>query len=174
MTERLDFVQEGFANHPEWQEVRSVADEIVAYLKQPRTRARIKMVDVPGASSSTIQAVILDRAESLGFRNEAKGLFKSYPNNGLRPDYYRRVGDSGILLEVERGKTNINNMDFLDFWKCHICEHAHYLFLMVPVSLVQNSSGKSSKPFEATAKHLSSFFQPSNYTNVRGLVLIGY
>ena len=174
MTERLDFVQVGFANHPEWLEVKSVADEIVAYLEKPRIRERIRTVDVPGASSSAIQSVILERAESLGFRNEAKGLFKSYPNNGLRPDYFRKVGDSGILLEVERGKTNINNMDFLDFWKCHICEHAHYLFLMVPLNLVQNSSGRSSKPFETTVKHMSSFFSPSNYTNVRGLVLIGY
>ena len=52
-----------------------------------------------------------------------------------------RVGSSGILLEVERGKTTINNMDFLDFWKCHLCEHAHYLFLLVPQELRQRLAG---------------------------------
>ena len=45
------------------------------------------------------------------------------------------LADTGIILEVERGKTTINNMDLLDFWKCHICAHADYLFLMVPTEL---------------------------------------
>ena len=35
-------------------------------------------------------------------------------------------------MEVERGKTVLNNMDLLDVWKCHICESANYLFLIVP------------------------------------------
>jgi hypothetical protein len=29
-------------------------------------------------------------------------------------------------------------MDLLDFWKCHVCQHAQYLFLLVPVALRQN------------------------------------
>ena len=26
----------------------------------------------------------------------------------------------------------------LDFWKCHLCRHTHYLFLLVPLALRQN------------------------------------
>ena len=59
--------------------------------------------------------------------------------NKLRPDYYRPLETSGILLEVERGKTTTNNMDLLDFWKCHLCRHADYLFLMVPQALPAQS-----------------------------------
>lgn len=76
----------------------------------------------------------------LGFRNESKGLFVSYANKAVRPDYYLPVSDTGILLEVERGKTTINNMDFLDFWKCHLYEAANYLFLMVARELRQNTT----------------------------------
>ena len=79
-----------------------------------------------------------------------------------------------MILEVERGKTTINNMDLLDFWKCHICEHASYLLLMVPVELRQNLKDRPSRPFDVVAKRLESFFSPENYTNVHGLVLLGY
>ena len=85
---------------------------------------------------------------SLGFRDERRGLFSAY-ESALRPDYFREVGGTGVILEVERGKTTINNMDLLDFWKCHICEHADYLFSMVPLELRQNpdmSPGGSSRP----------------------------
>ena len=46
-------------------------------------------------------------------RLEKKGLFKNY-NSQLRPDYYKKLKKSGIILEVERGKTLKNNMDLLD------------------------------------------------------------
>ena len=39
---------------------------------------------------------------SLGFTSEKKGLFADYKVAGLRPDYFKKVGDSGILFEVER------------------------------------------------------------------------
>jgi hypothetical protein len=85
-----------------------------------------------------------------------------------------KVGDSGIILEVERGKTTINNMDFLDFWKCHLCKSANYLFLLVPKTLVQNSQMKPRNEFATVVNHLSPFFEPDNYTNVRGLSIFGY
>ena len=81
---------------------------------------------------------------------------------------------TGIILEVERGKTTINNMDLLDFWKCHICEHAAYLFLMVPTELRQNATMSPRREFVTVGNRLESFFVPGNYTNVRGLVLMGY
>jgi hypothetical protein len=121
--------------------------------------------------------VVLEEAQKLGFRSEARGMFSSYLTPALRPDYYLPLPsfDSGILLEVERGKTTINNMDFLDFWKCHICLEAHHLFLMVPQVLRQNiSRPQTSRPFNAVRKRLASFFEPPNYTNVRSCWLFGY
>lgn len=111
---------------------------------------------------------------NLGFTSEKEGLFSKYKNSGIRPDFYKKIKNTGILFEVERGKTNINNMDFLDFWKCHICSEVNYLFLFVPKLLFQNHKSKPTKPFNLTLNHISSFFQPGNYTNVRGVVLFGY
>ncbi len=174
MVERVDFVQQLYRADPEWRSVLSVADALSEHLQEPTICQAIDEANQPGTSSAMVQNVLLKKAIDLGFRDEAKGLFKDYANKGLRPDYFMPVGASGILLEVERGKTNINNMDFLDFWKCHICSQAHYLFLLVPKELKQNAMSRASKPFNVTTQHMSTFFQPSNYTNVRGLVLFGY
>ena len=105
MITRLDFVQDDAAAGAEWRDVVGLADELVVHLEE---------------------------ATRLGFRDESKGLFETYQSSALRPDYFRPIGSTGVILEVERGKTTINNMDLLDFWKCHICEHASYLFLMAP------------------------------------------
>ncbi len=93
---------------------------------------------------------------------------------GLRPDYYRPLGDTGIILEVERGKTTTNNMDLLDFWKCHLCGRAHYLFLLVPQELRHNPGMNPKREFQSVARRLSRFFEPGFHTNVRGLFLFGY
>lgn len=69
----------------------------------------------PGRSSGEVQNVFLKQARELGFRDESKGLFKEY-TSALRPDYFLPLADTGIILEVERGKTTINNLDLLDFW----------------------------------------------------------
>jgi hypothetical protein len=84
------------------------------------------------------------------------------------------LGETGILLEVERGKTTINNMDLLDFWKCHLCHKANYLFLMVPRELRQNEQMSPRREFKTVAKRMASFFETRNYTNVYGLWLFGY
>lgn len=84
------------------------------------------------------------------------------------------VGETGIILEVERGKTTINNMDLLDFWKCHICAHADYLFSLVPQELWQNETMTARREFASVGRRLATFFEPRNHTNVRGLFLFGY
>ena len=61
-----------------------------------------------------IQKIIEEIAKPLGFTDEKEGLFKKYSNSGLRPDFYKKLGKTGILMEVERGKTTTNNMDLLD------------------------------------------------------------
>jgi len=127
----------------------------------------------PGTSSAQVQAAFRVAATTLGFHSEKTGLFaESIP--GLRPDYFMAVGKTGILLEVERGKTTTNNMDLLDFWKCHLCVGAHYLFLLVPRELRNNPNMSPKKEFTYVKRRLASFFKPENYTNVRGLVLFGY
>lgn len=55
-----------------------------------------------------------------------------------------------------------------------VCRDRHALLLMVPVELRQNSKKPPSRPFNTVAKRLGSFFMPGNYTNVHGLVLLGY
>lgn len=65
-------------------------------------------------------------------------------------------------------------MDLLNLWKCHICTSAEYLFLLVPQLLLQNTSGKPTKPFSAVVKRMGSFFMPGNYTNVKGVDVFGY
>jgi hypothetical protein len=81
---------------------------------------------------------------------------------------------SGILLEVERGKTTTNNMDLLDFWKCHLCEAANHLFLAVPRELKHNNLITAKREYSAVVNRLSAFFEPRNYTNVRSLAVFGY
>lgn len=169
------FVQNNYENSTEWGDVSSIADQLIEYLSKQQTLEAIKEANIPGAHSSLIQAILLKKGGELGFVDESQGLFHDYENKKLRPDYYLKVGNTGILMEVERGKTNQNNMDFLDIWKCHICRVAHYLFLCVPIELRQNSSEKIvGRPFDAVTKHMGTFFIPENYINIRGAVVIGY
>lgn len=171
---RIEFVQAEVAASEEYWRVAHASDSLLAHLNLPVTQVLIERVNVPKASSRLVQDAFLPFATELGFRDEAKGLFADYPSSGLRPDYYMPVGDSGILLEVERGKTTINNMDLLDFWKCHICTSAHYLFLLVPQILIQSETGRVTRPYAAVAKRMASFFVPGNETNVRALHVFGY
>src|SRR5262245_40678031 len=99
-----------------FQRVEKIAQELLAELKRPATADKLVAANQPGASSALIQNTFLPVALKLGFKDEAKGLFATYENKHLRPDYFLRLDErEGILLEVERGKTTINNMDLLDF-----------------------------------------------------------
>lgn len=174
MVELLEFQRDDKRADPNSKMAAATAKRLVAHLNESKILAQIRAADAPGNSSSGVQACFLAFAEDLGFRNEAKGLFSTYKNSGLRPDYFLPLNESGILLEVERGKTTINNMDLLDFWKCHLCREANYLFLMVPKSLRQNDKMSPRNEFAFVSKRLSAFFEPRNYTNVFGLWLFGY
>lgn len=152
----------------------AIAENLFAFLNSKDVQKRILSANSPGSSSALIQACFIEHALDVGFKNEAKDLFSSYQTSGLRPDYYKPIGNTGILLEVERGKTTINNMDLLDFWKCHLCEHANFLFLLVPTELRQNPRMSPRREFATVSKRMASFFEPRNYTNVHGLWLFGY
>lgn len=167
------YVQQPLEGSAEWRRVSAIADELHAHLSTPEAKARIADANQPGRSSAVVQATFGEFARGLGFENERVGLFGS-EEFALRPDYYLKLDSTGILLEVERGKTTINNMDLLDFWKCHLCKHAHYLFLLVPQALRQNSTMSPRNEFASVARRMQGFFLPGNFTNVRGICLFGY
>ena len=162
------------AAHPEAHAaVQDISDRLLEHLNTEPALDLMRLANLPTRSSADVQAAFLPFALDLGFTSEAKGLFLEYDNK-LRPDYYRPVGDSGILLEVERGKTTTNNMDLLDFWKCHLCRTAHYLFLMVPQALKHNDAMTPKKEYNAVVKRLETFFVEGNHTNVREVHIFGY
>jgi hypothetical protein len=167
------FVQEPLKASKEWKQVARLADNLLTHLSTDDALARINAANQPKQSSAVVQATFGEFVRDLGFESEKKGLFGSAAF-ALRPDYFLRLGDTGILLEVERGKTITNNMDILDFWKCHLCQHAHYLFLLVPLALRHNTTKGPTKAFAAVARRMQPFFVAGNYTNVRGLCLFGY
>jgi hypothetical protein len=109
------FVQKPLEDGDQWGQVVAIAGRLLQELNADATLEGIMLANQPGTPSSQVQAAFKAAAEALGFRSEARGLFLgSIP--GLRPDYFRPLDGSGILLEVERGKTTTNNMDLLDFW----------------------------------------------------------
>lgn len=154
-------------------EVSSIAEDFAQFLRTPAIENAISDVHKHGATSTQIQAIVCQGAEKLGFATEKKNLFKQYPVPALRPDFYMQVGTTGILLEVERGKTTANNMDLLDLWKCHICEHADFLFLLVP-NKRHAQKGNGTRPYAQVKKRLSTFFESQNHVNVEAAFLFGY
>lgn len=171
--ERADFARSDVLGTPAHSAVVAIADALYEYLSSPEVAALILEANRPGRSSAAVQSVFLEHARQLGFKDESRGLFSDYLS-ALRPDYFLALDDIGIILEVERGKTTINNMDLLDFWKCHICDHAHYLILLVPTQLRQNATMTPRNEFATVRRRLVTFFEERNYTNVRGLFLFGY
>ena len=167
------FVLSEIAGTPTYNRVVSIADRLHSHLNEAKTLTRIDEVNQPGNSSAKVQDVFLNFAEKIGFESEKKGLFKE-SGLALRPDYFCRVDDTGILLEVERGKTTINNMDLLDFWKCHLCGVANHLFLMVPLALRQNPKMRPRNEFATVSRRLNQFFESGKGTNVHSLCLFGY
>jgi hypothetical protein len=165
--------KQGAERLPRFRDVDNSANILRSYLDEEHVQAEIRKRHILGASSVQIQKIVLNKAVELGFQSEKKGLFANYDVPGLRPDYYRPVGDTGILLEVERGKTTTNNMDLLDLWKCHICERASYLFLLVPQKRL-SAKGTVLWHFKQVTKRLGTFFLGQNYVNVDAVHLFGY
>ena len=135
-------------------EVEMIGNTLYEYLKTPAIAKAFESANAPGNSSSKVQDVFLSQAIKLGFQSEKKKLFQNIPTTNLRPDYYRKVRDSGIIIEVERGKTIMNNVDMLDMWKCHLCCSANHLFLFVPNELRHNKNSKSYDCFRKVSDRL--------------------
>jgi hypothetical protein len=166
--------KKGVESQESFKRADKMAEELRQYLEQEETQQQIREQHVLGASSARIQEIVLSKASALGFEQEKKGLYPNSTVRSLRPDYFFAMGDSGILLEVERGKTTTNNMDLLDFWKCHICERAKYLFLLVPKER-RSAKGTVLRHFRQVNKRLGVFFDDEkNYVNVNAVYLFGY
>jgi hypothetical protein len=155
----------------EFFEVEKTAIDLRSFLDQDIIRNKLEQTHKPHAKSGDIQAIFLSKAEELGFVSEKKALFMNYR---LRPDYYKSLGNGkGIIMEVERGKTTVNNMDLLDVWKCHICSEANYLFLIVP-NIRQTEKGGKSHVFNNVVRRLNAFFETGNEVNVDAIFVFGY
>jgi len=158
-------------NSEEFVNVYQIAEKFLDFLNKPDIIHQISMKHKVNAQSREIQDIFLPKAIELGFESERKRLFKNYQ---LRPDYYKKLSDkSGVIMEVERGKTLPNNMDLLDVWKCHICEEANYLFLVVP-QFRQTKKGTKTDTFTKVTDRIRSFFQEKNYINVDAVFIFGY
>jgi len=158
----------------EFTRVLEIARSLRNHMDSDGIRSKLAAANVLGRSSHEVQACFDDHAEALGFQSERRGLFTGYKVADLRPDYYLRFSAGrGIILEVEREKTLENNMDMLDLWKCHICEEAQYLFLIVPLAR-PNKKEKPSSVYSKVVYRMEPFFRKPNYVNVYGAVLFGY
>jgi hypothetical protein len=158
----------------EYLTVLDIANELKSFLNSDIIQDEILKAHKFEAKSSDIQAIFSLKAQELGFASEKKGLFSNYLTAALRPDYYLQLSENtGIIMEVERGKTVLNNMDLLDVWKCHICEYANYLFLVVP-HMRHSGDGTSSSTYPKVVKRLHSFFVKGNYINVDAVFIFGY
>jgi len=167
------FQKQSMNLHNEFVEASSLAWQLKDYLNSEAVRTEINQCHRLNATSQQIQAIIHKEVESLGFQSEKRGLFLDYKVAALRPDFYRPLGKSGIILEVERGKTLTNNMDLLDLWKCHVCAHADFLYLIVPVER-RSENGTVIRAFDGVLRRLSTFFEPRNYVNVEAAFIFGY
>lgn len=156
-----------------FEEASGLASRLRNLMESDAIYSAIQRVHRLGGKSQEIQAALEADLEALGFKSERRGLFAEYAVSSLRPDFYRPLNDSGILVEVERGKTITNNMDLLDLWKCHLCTKADFLFLIVPVARV-SENGTAIKAFDSVSRRLATFFEPPNYVNVEAVFLFGY
>ena len=158
---------------PEFFLAQKIAKEIFGYMCTPEVFSKLTVTHQVNTKSHQIQDIILPKCAELGLASEKKGLFSNHATPQLRPDYYISLNSTGLIMEVERGKTTTNNMDLLDIWKCHICEKADYLLLVVPVIRQTNNGGRT-KIYEHVLKRVGSFFTEGNYVNVKGCFIIGY
>lgn len=157
----------------ERKEVSRIAKQLCDYLADEKVRYEIDQIHKLNGNSQQIQIVLEKELLEIGFEREKKGLFKECTVPSLRPDSYMKVGKSGILVEIERGKTIANNMDLLDVWKCHLCTKADFLFLVVPCER-KNHKGQVTRAFDRASRRVATFFQSENYINVEAVYLFGY
>ncbi len=174
METRLKIFKQSEIDEEIYSEVQRIGNSLFEYCSTHSARELFNNANLPRSSSAKVQEVFLAEAERLGFQSEKKNLFQNIPTSNLRPDYYKKIGSSGIIIEVERGKTIMNNMDILDMWKCHLCKNANHLFLFVPNALRHNKKSSPYDCFKKVSNRMEPFFSKENYSNVHSLWIYGY
>lgn len=154
---------------PTWKTALSDANSISEFIKSQQ--AWITKLNAPGKSSKELENFLEPELLGLGYDHEPKEI---YPDRALIPDYVKMTDNGGIILEVERGKILWNNMDLLDFWKCHIHNRCNYLILIVPMFLIHSDKTPPEKAFEKVSNRLEAFFKKGCETRVRGLIVVKY
>lgn len=122
-----------------------------------------------GANSSQVEGLVSSSLVAQGFQRQVParvGLAEFRADFGLISD------NDGILVEIERGRTLDNNMDMIDFWKCHIHPTAHHLVLVVPIWYRTNRGVTQS--FSRVCKRLHPMSEQGFETNVWSLCIVGY
>jgi len=92
------FIQETYKETAEWEEIEGIANKFYDYLTRSETQEMLKLHNIPGAVSQSIEEIITPYAEKLGFTSQKKGLFEGYKVSKLTPDYYRPIIDTGIII----------------------------------------------------------------------------
>ena len=137
--------------------VDSLAERLARYLES--NTAEIDAVHVFRAQSMAVQQVVGGLLNAVGFREEVVLT----PQDGFvtraRPDFYYSLGEGrGIIAEIERGGTTLNNHDLKDFWKTHIAKDAHHLFLVVPMANWNEAGNARERPYARVVHRLQAFF----------------
>src|SRR4051812_344175 len=96
--EMTEFFQHTVRRKKELTEVREIASKLVTHLNRPAAQEKLAAANLPGSSIALVQAAFLPFARRTGFVSESTGLFAGYPTSALRPDYFLRLGRTGILL----------------------------------------------------------------------------
>jgi hypothetical protein len=149
---------------------KKIAEKLRAFLDQKEIYKEIVRKDVPGAHGKAIENIIRPFLSELGFTYQKELYSEEDPECRVRPDFL--LDQEKIMLEVERGKTRMNNADLLDMWKCH-WNPTKYLFLVIP-KMRRSGNGDVKPQFHLTEKILGRFFEKNNYVNVDAVFLFRY
>ena len=159
------FVQKEFEDSGGFKEFLKDCKTIKDFIKSEGQS--IALLNKKGVSSKKIQDLLYEGViKKLGYLTENKQDF-------FVPDFLKTGIGYGIMIEVERGKTINNNMDFIDFWKCHISQKSNMLVLIVPEK-VPRASDKNMNIYSFVLRRMEPLFQDHNYTNVKALAVISY
>lgn len=157
------FYQEGFKKNNLFKIFNEDVNVINGFIE--KHKKQIIALNNLGTNSKVIEDFLKEILEKQGYKYETK-------QNLFRPDYIKFLNKGKILVEVERGKTINNNMDLLDFWKCHICCKIGCLILIVPEKVPRKN--KSQLIYKTVIRRMRSFFIKENYCNVKAIAIIDY
>lgn len=159
----------------ELESVDSLAVRLLDYLWTERQL--IQGVHIHGASSGAVQKLVARLLrDELGFKQERVIPPEIGFSTLARPDFIYALGPGrGILAEVERGGTTLNNHDLKDMWKAHISPNAQHLFLIVPHANWDAEGRVRERPFIRVKRRMSSFFgDPRREVDVVSAHVFGY